>query len=382
MIFRTTIGQPAEGASYLARPYLDDRFWKSIQNGSHLLVSAPRRVGKTSFLRNTSNEDFQKKYLTTESINRPNEFFKRLYKSLLEDLSAQKKMWEGIADLVKRNRIEKIGTGGIEIKGEDLDYFEELKLLIQKTEFDKPMVFIVDEFSETLENIITDQGESAGKNFLHQNRELRQDAAISKKIQFVYSGSIGLGNIAEHIGASKTINDLKDFKIPPFSEKEAANLIPQLTIEENLDFPKKTLQHLFEKIHWLIPFYIQIILDEIEDILMQQDSLSITKKMIDQAMKSALETRNYFEHWHTRLRTTYQGNDYTFAKESLNLCATLDGALKSALYDLAAKYEVEENYKSIIRSLEYDGYISMNEDGIYLFNSPLLRAWWERNIVV
>ena len=54
IIFKTIIGPYVDGDLYFSRPYLDNRLWKHIQNGSHILISAPRRIGKTSFLRNKS----------------------------------------------------------------------------------------------------------------------------------------------------------------------------------------------------------------------------------------------------------------------------------------------------------------------------------------
>ena len=382
MIFQTCIGQPAEGENFFQRPRLEQQFWKKLQTGSHLLISAPRRVGKTSFLKNVRHQDFWVKYLITEASNHANEFFKKLYKDLLEELSQNQSLWERLGDIVSRNQIKKVGASGIEIEAKDLNYFEEFKFLLKKVETEKTLVFVIDEFSEALENIILDQGEDAGKAFLHQNRELRQDSEIGKKARFVYSGSIGLGNIAERIGASKSINDLADFDIPAFSLNESQALIQQVTINQEITFNNDEQEYLLDQIYWLMPYYIQVVLDEIENLLIEQDSSVIDQNMIDSAIQNALAKRNYFEHWHTRLRTAFKGAHYSFAKEVLNLTASSGKATTNKLYDLAAKHEIEEIYPSIIRALEYDGYIAMNNKGVYEFNSPLLRIWWKRNITV
>ena len=386
-IFKTIIGNSAEGEFYFHRPYLDLRLWKRIQSDGHLLISAPRRIGKTSFLLNICNQEKQGhlvKYHITESINGSNEFFKRLYKSLLEELSKRQNIWQGLTETLKRNNIEKIGINSIELKRADLDYFEEFKRLIYKLQIDERLVFIVDEFSETTENIIRDHGANAGQSFLHQNRELRQDKSISRKIQFIYSGSIGLGNIAERIGAVKSINDLTDFPIPPLSKEETLAMIKQLTIAPDLVFDERVKQHLINRIHWLIPYYLQIILDEVETILLQSgNSLVVSAEMIDHAIDQALRIRNYFEHWHARLRTTLKGKNYTFAKEVLNVTSQAEvGISKTEIFDLAAKHDMGDDYNLILRTLEYDGYINPNGQKLFLFNSPLLKIWWERNIAI
>ena len=386
-IFNTIIGASAEGNFYFRRPYLDARLWKHIQNGSHILVSAPRRIGKTSFLLNICNlckDSYHAKYHITQSVNRPNEFFKRLYKSLLEECTIHQNMWESIGEILKKNKIERVGTSGVELNHADLDYFEEFRRLINKIPISKKLVFIIDEFSEALENIINDQGDNAGQLFLHQNRELRQDKNISNKIQFIYSGSIGLGNITERICAIKSINDLTDFPIPPLSREETFAMIDQVTVSPELIFDEKVKQYLMRRIHWLMPFYLQIILDEIEDILLKTGGLlKVDKKIVDRAIDEALKRRNYFEHWHTRLRTAFKGKDYTFAKEVLNAASKAQtGINKNQIFDLAKKYELEDDHNIILRTLEYDGYLTPDAQKIFVFNSPLLKTWWERNIAI
>ncbi len=386
-IFNTIIGPSAEGKFYFRRPYLNTKIWKNIKNGCHMLVSAPRRIGKTSFLLNLCDQGDNKyliKYHNTEPINSSNEFFKKLYKSLLEELSSREAIWESLTDLLKKNGIKKIGAEGLELSKIDLNYFEEFKRLITKVEIDKKIIFVIDEFSETLENIIQDQENDAGALFLHQNRALRQDPIINKKIQFIYSGSIGLGNIAERINAIKSINDLTDFEIPPFTEMEILAMIKQVTVNHDLIFEEKTKKYLIHKIHWLMPYYLQIILDEIETILLQQENiLKISTEIIDEAIDKALEKRNYFEHWHTRLRVAYKGKYYTFAKDVLNKASKAKkGFSKTAMFDLGEKHNLGDEYSIIIRTLTYDGYINLEENKIFVFNSPLLKIWWERNVAI
>ena len=54
---------------------------------------------------------------------------------------------------------------------------------------------MLDEFPETLENIIETDGPEAGKHFLQSNREIRQNPEINQHVHFIYAGSIGLEHI-------------------------------------------------------------------------------------------------------------------------------------------------------------------------------------------
>ena len=384
--FKTVIGSAAEGEHYFSRPALDARFWKYIQTGSNILLSAPRRIGKTSFLRHLCDNPapgYLIKYHTTESINQGNEFFKRLYKSLLEELSTNQSAWNALREITKKNHIEKVGLKGIEIKKADLDYYEEFRLLLNKLTLDQPLIFILDEFSETLVNINKDFGEDAGRLFLHQNRELRQDPVLGKKLHYVYSGSVGLDNIAERMEVSKTINDLREFKMPALKPTEGKDLVSNTQMEGSPEFPDEVVDYLLEKIHWLLPFYVMIVLDELENVLMEEEATLVTRKHVDQAFAQSLDNRTYFEHWSTRLRITYTGHDFTYAKDVLNTAAADPlGIPKGKAYDLAMKNKLPDDYASILRSLEYDGYLTRDEAGTYLFQSPLLKAWWLKNVTV
>jgi len=48
-------GQVIFGDKYFSRPKDEDRVWRRLKRGGHLLLLAPRRVGKTSLLRHLEN---------------------------------------------------------------------------------------------------------------------------------------------------------------------------------------------------------------------------------------------------------------------------------------------------------------------------------------
>ena len=102
---------------------------------------------------------------------------------------------------------------------------------------------------------------------------------------------------------------------------------------------------------------------------------------IDRAFNRMLEQRNHFEHWHTRLRTALKGNDYNFVKEVLNIASEKDTITSNEIFNLAVKYGLEVNFKDLIGSLIYDGYINNEDDThVYRYNSPILRMWWRKNV--
>ncbi len=380
------IGPAAEGEFYFDRPYLDELFWKKLKESHNLSIAAPRRVGKSSFMLNllkNDKEGFFCTYIITESINEPNEFFKKLYKTLLGLLNKSGKFKQFFEDVFKRLDIKKISLTEIEFGRNEIDYYEEILLLCKEVkETETRIVLLVDEFSQTVENIITDQGKETAKNFLHQCRELRQNPDVKSKISFVYTGSIGLENLVISIDEPRSISDLGHFTIPSLSAPEADRLITQIIDGDTIQFAETEREYFLEKLNWLLPYFIQVMMSEMESICKEQQSQIITKKIIDSAFTKALDNRSYFEHWLSRLRSIFKGNDFSCAKEVLKLAAVNNGIDYYELQNAIAKFNIEDA-APLINILQHDGYLVKDEESRkYRFNSPLLQAWWLKNIVI
>lgn len=72
---------------FFSRDNLIEKAWELIKSGAHILIAAPRRVGKTSimyYLMDNPRQNYKFLYLITESINKENEFYRRLVNKLLK----------------------------------------------------------------------------------------------------------------------------------------------------------------------------------------------------------------------------------------------------------------------------------------------------------
>jgi len=197
----------------------------------------------------------------------------------------------------------------------------------------------------------------------------------------MYTGSIGLENLVSKLNAIDTINDLARLKITPLKKEEAKSFIHLLS--ENVDFElsETIIDYILKKIEWFIPFNIQLIMFEIKAIYRDHHLNKITHGTIDQAIEEMLEQRQHFEHWHTRLRSSLKGNEYTFIKELLNIASEKERISSNEIFNLAVKYQLEKSYKDLTGPLVYDGYIN-NHDKVktYRYNSPIVRMWWRQNV--
>ena len=138
--------------------------------------------------------------------------------------------------------------------------------------------------------------------------------------------------------------------------------------------------------HWLLPYFIQIIVDGLFDEHEEYELNSappINNETIDNFFEVLVKTHSthsdYFDHWETRLK--YIGKaDHKLAIETLNLTAQQGEISYDEFYNLAVKHE-SKNPKYILDVLQYDGYLAESADGNrYGFNSVLLKEWWANNV--
>ncbi|MGR3176893.1 MAG: hypothetical protein ACUZ8E_02420 [Candidatus Anammoxibacter sp.] len=358
-------------------------------------MAAPRRSGKSSILkyleRNPRN-GYLVKYKSVQSVDSINEYFKQIYKLLLEDdsiFNIYKKHYEKAKGALKSfiSRIRGISTDGIEIDPEErVDYYSECKTLLKTLPNNfKTLLLLIDEFPDAVRNISNDS-KKEGIRFLQTIRDLRQELN-NINLQFVYSGSIGLGNVVNKLGRLDLITDIVNIELPPLNRKEAMELITRLVLglkEERKDFEigDQVKNYILEKDSWLIPYYIQIIVDELFD-LFNETNKKLTEStvdgVIDKIIRDRYKYQDYFENWKTRLKQALERKEYNCALEILNYISTNGSMDYDAIYNLSVKYGIDD-LKDITNVLEYDGYINKNLEKIYMFNSIILKEWWCINV--
>jgi len=380
------VGQAVRGDNFWDRKNEILDIWDAIESSSHILISAPRRVGKTSIMYKILDEpkaNFIPLYIDTESADSENEFWQKLFHALYNEEFTNKlqSFSKTLFERIKNIKIEKITLSGVVFgDGETLDYKEAFRRLIKDLDNDKKIIIMIDEFAQTIENIIKYEDEKNALSLLKTHRELRQDSKISSKVTFIYAGSIGLESVVAKISATKHINDLNSIKVAPLEINDAIKFVNKLCTQNEIKIEENEIQYLLEQIEWLIPFYIQLILQEIKKLYRREPV--VTNEVINQAIDNALEHRNHFENWQSKLKEAFDKDTYLFAKDVLNKISEKQTYKYSNIINLSVKYKLEEDIaREVIHSLIYDGYINNNDEAkIYRFNSPILRLWWYKNV--
>ncbi len=352
-------------------------------------MAAPRRVGKTSImyhLRDKPKEDYAFIYLPTESIDSIELYFKRLFDALLNSEAVSKKVKvseksKSIFEIIT-DKVKKVGAFGVELElqnKEEEKYSDIFFELMKKLDNDEVrIVIMVDEFPSTVENITQKSGVGEAVHLLKLNRTMRQESAGG--IQFIYTGSIGLPAIVNRLNAPESINDLNQVEVPPMSLEDGKLFTQQLLETAKVPYQPEAVDYLLEKINWLMPFFIQLSVQELID-LFDQNETDITNEVVDHAFNRICNRRNniHFDSYYNRLKDTFSKDDYELAIEILNLIAEKNMVSKNDLVEQFKTSPEKRDLISIIESLEYDGYINLHNNK-YTFNSPILQLWWNKYI--
>jgi len=377
---RIITGQVARKENFWDRQRELKDIWYKINNGSHILLVAPRRVGKTSIMYNifdNHKDDYIVLYIDTESADKENEFWKKLFNRLMEEefINTIQNKAKNFVNKLKTIKIDEITIDGIKFgDGSEMDYAQAFKKIIKELDTDKKLIIMMDEFAQTIENIIKYESVKNAQSLLKTHRELRLDKDVLEKVNFIYAGSIGLESVASKIDSISTINDLEPIKVMPLLTDDALEFVKKLSSDNSIDIEEDEMVYLLSKIEWMIPFYIQLIMDELRKL-----DTRVKTEDIDNAFEAILDNRNHFEHWHKRLKSLAD-NEYQFAKDVLNIISENTTLTSSEIFNIADKYKLDD-VKEVLHSLMYDGYINNHENPKeYKFNSPILRMWWYKNV--
>ncbi len=380
---------------FFNRPGIIKKIRRKLKNKENLLVSAPRRIGKTSLLKHivaTPEEGQIIKYLIVQSIASVDEFNRKLHRQLIQDKaifrsSVVKKTTAAIKSKV--SQVKEIGAQGLKFDGPDqLDYYEELDALFEELRYhDSQIIVFLDEFPDAVLNI-ADTSKSEAIRLLQQQRELCEKYK-NGSIQFAYTGSTGLANVVKGLGKIYLINHLTEITVPPLSDEEASNLMRCLVLgkqhfedAKNLVVPDSVIDYTVSRLNWYLPHFVQLMMDALYDAFEEDAAIIIDKEAIERLLSQVVRRKsnysNYFVHWETRLK--YLPPDQRLvAKETLNIAALESTISYEEYVNIEVKHKVKGDPR-VIDLLQHDGYLIKNEDNQFGFNSLLLQQWWAHNV--
>jgi hypothetical protein len=374
------------------------RFTELLDEGAHILLVAPRRMGKTSIMREVERlinnryiclqVDLQQSHLAADAV---------------AELSAatrpHRKLWEKTSDIfhnvigLVRENVESLQVSELTLtlrsgltaadwraKGD--------RLLDYLAGSDRQVIIFLDEIAILVNRMLK------GSDFNITPERLREvDAFMSwlrensirhkGNLRLVLTGSIGIEPILRQAGLSATLNTFVSFDLPPWDAETAAQCLEALANQYGINFQEGAVERMVEKLGCGIPHHVQIFFDKIYTECKIHNQAVVTADSVDQVYQTKmLGVRGHAElsHLEERLNIVLGPELYPLALELLTETAVVGKLTADAATYLSRQYKLEnqtpeEALKEILGIFEHDGYLQ--KVGVeFRFISSWLRDWW------
>ncbi len=381
MCISNRVGPPVKGEDFFGREKEVNNALDYLESRHSLLLSAPRRIGKSSLalklIEEKQKAGWKCVYIDLEGVSSEQAFLE-----LIIDAFESHKIWKQVAEGVTKGiktlaeKIESVSVGPVDINLSSDKTYDNMYLKITNLiDHNEDTFIVVDELSLFLSVLSkTERGVERVAFLLNWLRSLRQTA--DSKVRWLFCGSIGLRNFTSIYKLSHSINDLAIIHIGELNDEEASGLLRELCRSKSIAMPDEIIAYALKKISWNIPYFIQVLFSKV----VENYEGSITEEGIDKAYKM-LCSNEHLGTWSERLDEYNQYAD--MARQILCMLSRVpEGMTRTSILDtLMVGRDVGEHFKidfilsEVFSMLENDGYIITN-DSVRSFQSPIIREYW------
>ncbi len=373
------------------------------QEGTHTLLTAPRRMGKTSLVRESLRRleeggEYETVFVDLEAASDPAD--------AMAEIAAQSKYatraWSRVKSLYRKSleglgeRLETVSVASLQVhlragiaagnrwrKGDEL--FSAL------ADSDHPVLLAIDELPILINRLlrgsgeyITPEGIQLADEFLGWLRKNGQ--AHQGRVVIILSGSVGLEPILHRVGLSAQANIYQPLTLKPWNESVATECLKALADHYDIQLSIAVRREMCGRLRHLVPHHIQQFFDHMHEHLRREGRIRATKDDVAQVYTSEmLSVRGQvdMEHYEGRLRSVLGASEYRAALELLTEAAVSSGLLSNSAIERYRQHfeitkqpdEADDVVDEVLHLLEHDGYFEKQEDG-YRFLSGLLEDWW------
>lgn len=391
------IGSPVHGHNLWDREREIRDTWKALETSS-VLISSPRRFGKTSIMLNlvdNPQSGWEAHYLDVEWVKGAEDFVAEIIAKLSQERRLRK-LLDGVTGALGTAiaKIDELGFADFKISlRESLEegWQDKGKALISNLEkAEKKHIIIADELPLLVLKIARSKGNGEAEDFLSWLRGLRQMPELRDKVRWIFGGSIGIGKVLQKVGAgSKVINDLQTIRVREFTKEDAVSFVKAL-IEKELNGkepPSQVVEEMLNVIGVPIPYFIQILVRESLSEMEREGHEVLSEKVIQRAYEQGVlagYNRTYFEHYYERLSQYYDPEIARQARELLAALARHGELSKAELWTMYKNRSqgqgLEDDFDYVLADLENDFYVAQDPtSGNYTFGTKVLEDWWQRH---
>ncbi len=370
-----------------------------LEGGRHVMIIAPRRVGKTSLMREVANQlqdDFYSVFVDVEDCRDPADAIVAISKETRGEAGLWARTREAFRDMFAAitDNVESMTLAQLSAKFNDATLgrwrHRGSQLLAALAEADKPVVLFIDELPILVNRIlsrgtgrVSDEGREQADVFLSW---LRSEAQRHQaRLRFVVSGSIGFGPVLGRAKLSATMNYFVPFHLDAWDDATAQSCLRALANHRSLSFVEGAERDVTELLGLCIPHHVQAIFDLLYSEARRDQRSTIDPFDVRQTyQQQMLSSRGHVElkHYEERLAMVLDEDLFPLALDILTGAAVSSEGLTSKDANVlwrdvrGAPHDAADDLRTIFEILEHDGYLETNGQR-WSFRSNLLKDWWE-----
>ena len=391
---RNITGQAVIGDDLYGRAYELDRLWETLEQGEHILMLAPRRVGKTSLmleLRRAPRKNWDVFYVDVEAAKDPTDCVAAVLAALASD-PRYRSLFEAIPfsnaikDVFGRLSVSAdVGALRVELgnaMGREWDRAaDQLQTrLTSLPDAGRHLLIIVDELPIPLSRMLRTSGQQRDAELLLSRlRHWRQAPELRGRIHTLVGGSIGLEGVLRRAGLSGSVNDLTPFRLESWDTPTAVKFLKELGRDYDFNLEHEAVTQLLELLGDPVPYHVQLFFSALRDTC-RGNPHSISPEVIEECFAERLAGpagTAHLDHYAMRLDSAFDGEEHQTALDVLGrACRRESGVSLAELEDLRRRSTA--TFQSVLRDLETDGYLRRHLDETLRFRSNLLRQWWKK----
>lgn len=337
-----------EGDRFFDRENELEALEERVRDGVHTLLTAQRRMGKTSLVRELQRRlretgEFEAVFVDLEAAMDPAD--------AIAEIGVQARPLGGIWDRIKSGfanilqdageHLEELAVADVKVKlraGINAGNWPQRgdAILAALATSDRPVVLALDEFPILVnrllrddEDRITREGRRDGDAFLSWLRRAGQ--VHGGQVVIVPSGSVGLEPILAQAGLSAQANIFSAYDLKPWSERTAGACLAELASSYGVGLPPEVREDMCRRLRCCIPHHVQMFFDKLHDHLRRAGQANATLEDAERVyLHDLLSVRGQMDlqHYEGRLETVLGRTGYPVALEVLTAAAVghgLDG---------------------------------------------------------
>ena len=399
MTLKKAGGNWVDGDRFFDRDAELEALTERVQDGVHTLLTAQRRMGKTSLVRELmrrlkDGDSFETIFVDLEDALTPADAISEIGARSKSVQGVQRKLKSWLANTLREtvDRVDTLAVSEVQVKlraGIDAGNWRQKgdEVFAALAENDRPVVLAIDELPILVNRLlkgddycITPERRQAVDEFLSWLRKNSQEH--QRRVCLILSGSVGLEPILQQAGLSAHANIFSPFDLKPWDEETASACLAALAGTYEVDLPLAVRQEMCHRLRCQIPHHVQQFFDNLHEHLRRANRREASLEDVDRVYTTEMlgvRGQMDLEHYESRLRMVLGTKGYLIALDILTEAAVDDGLLHSDAIDQYYEYFQAEaspvSIKDILSVLEHDGYLARQGDN-YRFVSGLLEAWW------